>query len=228
MFKSAKTLLLVGLLLCGVGLWLSLFGGAAPAAAAPEEVPPDAEPFQCWYYNIPADGNWYPIDEYTNPSCAMEGTTADIFPVAAGTYVLVTDVQITPSSPGASGAFYYSLRRGYEFNSTLYSLNSGPDFRTPDASSILYSSNAPFMVIEPSRYLLVQNGSPDTAGSEWADFTVQGYVAADTTVNPTALDDLHVAVASSGSAQWVLLVLLAGLAVYTYHQMRMEQAPREE
>ena len=84
------------------------------------------------------------------------------------------------------------------------------------------------MVIEPNRYLLVENNSPDTSGSEWADFTVQGYVVTDTTVNPTALSDIHTAVASGGSAQWLLLFLLAVLAFYTYHQMRMEQAQRQQ
>ena len=222
MSRSLKTLFLVVIWICVLGFTLPFLTGGAPANAAPGEVPPDAEPFQCWYYNVPADGNWYPIDEYTNPSCAMTGTAVDIFPVAANTYVFVTDVQITPTAPGASGAFYYSLRRGYEFNNDLLSLNSGPDFRTASAESILYSSNAPIMIIEPDRYLLIQNDSPDTTGSEWADFTVQGYVVTDTTVNPTALSNISPAISPPVGAPWLLLLLMIGLAFFTYHQIRRE------
>ncbi|MDX1665302.1 MAG: hypothetical protein R3272_16030 [Candidatus Promineifilaceae bacterium] len=206
--------LLLGIVLCAVGLLLLSWGGAAPATAAPDDLPANAEPFACYTATTPQpdDGNWSQPE-----ACYSDALATNPFAggLTAGKVAIVTDVTITPATSTA-GNYDYGLSEattgGFQYFPQV-------KWRETGAISVQAHNRAPLVTVTSGNVINIYNasGSPGAA-----DFFIQGYIVDDLTVNPTALGNLNVALApQTGLLQGALLLLMIGLAWFTYRQARV-------
>lgn len=206
--KQLHSMILIAvLLLAAVSLWAG--AAATPAGAAPERLPPNAEPFFCYDTSVSSNSTW---EEPQSCFSDALGTNPFSNGLPSGKLAIITDFEATPQST-AAGNYYFGISEATPNGSLrdprLLWRQDGPN-------SFQVHTLAPLFSVTSGNEIRVWNSTSSPASMR---IYIQGFIVDDLTYTPTAINNLRVTVAANSSLlQIVALLLLVGLIPITWRQ----------